>query len=88
MVFDVGDMRECVDEAHGAEEIAELELALDGPAIFDELPIISELLEMVAGLRCRVGGNVAFARLATSFCKLANDGSPSQASVSATLRRA
>ena len=38
MVFDVGDVRHGIHEAHGAVEVRELEFALDGLAVFDQLP--------------------------------------------------
>src|SRR5688572_22974374 len=38
VVFGVGDVRHGVDEAHGTVEVGELELALQGLAVLDDLP--------------------------------------------------
>src|SRR5687767_13956642 len=52
MVFDIGDMGHCIDEAHRPVEVRELEFAFERLAVFDELPTL-------VGGRWAVGGEQA-----------------------------
>src|SRR4029079_4442363 len=59
VVFDVRDVRDRIHETHGAVEVLELEFALDGLAVFDELPAVDEQRQLLLRLLARQRADAA-----------------------------